>query len=635
MTVPKSGPLTRAELLDVWKGALDRSFRDPLLEAGEGNGLEAHTQALAQLARVSEAIDTTTQAMFICPWSGQSNEPASGGVKATVTLTFSRTKLIDRPLVLGAGDFFIEEQTTDWGGEGGVEIFTGRRYVLTTPLVFNAGDVGPYTVTAEAELIGVGYNNPLPGTLRHIRQPGAQFENDLATVLVSTGTIAAMALVASNTVTVVTPNEPDTFVPEHVGQYVQFTSGANAGSIARIVQFSGPDLSVIPPVGSSVILEWTHSVEGTLTGSFTAGERITRGAVDLFGLVLAPERASAGSLFRMSYIDLASSPAIAPGDVLTGEMSGATLTVTTVLSGQTYVAEAPVGIVGGATWRILDWGLAWGLTVSNAESPAGGRAGWLDELGFERNFQRSPGEDDSTYRQRIKAIADVVTPNAIRRALSRTLGSIPWCFREVGTDGLPGFFYDGDNAPPSGVPHGALNDAYDYDTILLTGGPAVGTFDFQEAAELEDVGGDNYATGYMGRIDGGTSLVFIRRDGGLPSPLPAGVQVRGLNTGATFPVTAEVANPESIARRFRVYLDYSQFRGFFLVCLPPLGLGEFGFAYGDHPANAYDAPSPYLNFYDGFPYLNSIVYGRVQQAIDEVRAGGVLFDLCLDDGSCP
>ena len=105
----KSGALSEAELLEIWKGALDKSYRDPLLHAGEGNGLEAHTQGLAQLARVSKAIDKTTQAMFICPWSGQSDVPAEGARKAQVVLTFQRTKLLDRPIVLGKGLIVVGE----------------------------------------------------------------------------------------------------------------------------------------------------------------------------------------------------------------------------------------------------------------------------------------------------------------------------------------------------------------------------------------------------------------------------------------------------------------------------------------------------------------------------------------------
>lgn len=650
MTLPKTGPLTTAELLEVWKGAVDKSYRDPLIAAGDGQGLEVHTQALAQLARVSQAIDTTTQSMFISPWSGQTSAPAGGGQKATVTLTFARTALQDRPLVLGAGWVFVEEETSDYAPDAGILVQTGRRYTLTQDLVFNPGDSGPFDVPAIAEQIGDGYNNPRPGAIRLISQPGTNFYHALSTVLITAGVITGTNLTTTAHATVTTPNQADTFVPDHVGQYVQFTAGANVGKIGRIIQFMGPDLTVNPAIGAKVIVEWVYSVEGVVVGTFTVGEILTRGAVTLFGKVLS-SRAIGGGKSHVTFVFLASTAPLAAGDVLTGVTSGATVTTSLVLTAQDYVAEAPSGGTGGASWRILDWALSWGLTATNAVSPVGGHHAWLDELGQERNLSRSPGETDDHYRDRVKTIADVVTPNAIRRALSRALGTTPWCLREVGTAGLPGIFYDGDMSSPAVAPHGALNDAYDTNSMMLFGGPAVGTFYdqatpsthpfFQERVEVEDITtGDNYAIGYFGRIDGGNVLTLILTNGAMPAVV-ANVQVRGLVSGATFPVVSEVANPQRLARRFRGYLGYAEFRGYFQVALPHLGVGEFGFAYGGLAGgsiggvnNAYDTTLLH-NFYDGYPAGNGAIYASVYQAIANVKAGGVGFDLVLDDGPCP
>ena len=44
-------------------------------------------QACEQLALVSAANDETTQALYLLPWSGQSDEPSSGASRSTVTLT--------------------------------------------------------------------------------------------------------------------------------------------------------------------------------------------------------------------------------------------------------------------------------------------------------------------------------------------------------------------------------------------------------------------------------------------------------------------------------------------------------------------------------------------------------------------
>jgi hypothetical protein len=86
--------------------------------------------------------------------------------------------------------------------------------------------------------------------------------------------------------------------------------------------------------------------------------------------------------------------------------------------------------------------------------------------------------------------------------------------------------------------------------------------------------------------------------------------------------------------RFKVALDYTDFRAFFLIGVPPLGLGEFGAAYDIGSSNAYDA-APYLAFYDGFPLTAAAIYRAIWQEIYRARGGGVGFDLYLERPAGP
>jgi len=165
--IPTDGPLSEADLQRIWESSVDDLFAQPLTELGDGFGLEVYGQMFAQLARVSRAVDVSTQAMYILPWSGQTNDPARGEARATVTLTFTRTQRLELPMVV-TGDVFIDEETTDWGdnpGDSGQVVNTGRRYTLVEPLVFAPGVAGPLTGLAQAERPGWGYNNPQPDTI--------------------------------------------------------------------------------------------------------------------------------------------------------------------------------------------------------------------------------------------------------------------------------------------------------------------------------------------------------------------------------------------------------------------------------------------------------------------------------------
>lgn len=526
-TAKKTGPLTTSELLVLWKSVTDPGYHRPLIELGEGKGLEVYTQGFEQLARQSTAIDRTTQSMFILPYSGQTDEPASGGRKATVSLTLTRTALFEVPITFKPGLVVFEEETTDYSKAGPIVVKTGRRYAVKTQTTFPPGSRGPITVLCEALKFGTGFNNAHVGNIKRFVQPGV-FQNDLASIEPGTN---GHRLVCSP--------EPDVVLPEHVGRYVRMVAGANAGQIRRATSYEGPQPTGSSPHGGILVLAPTgiFLISG-LAGVFVVGEVVVQTLSGARGVVVYQD----GARIIIDRTD----GSFVVGQVVTGVQSAATATLSFIEQSPSMTAESKT-----AVWKVLDWELDLGIAATNLAMPSGGRAAMLDELGNERRLPRSPGEDDDGYRKRVAAIADVVTPNAIRRTGNRILAPLGGyvTLREVGSSMFRGLFYDGDpsNADP--------NIAFAYD------------------------------------------LDFAVRP----------------------------------ADRFKLKLDYAEFRGFFLIGVPGLSLGEFGIAYDAGGSNAYDS-APFLAFYDGYPLTASTVYRSIWQAVNNAKAGGVGFDLYIETG---
>lgn len=620
-----NGPLSLEELLALWTSSVDGNYSRPFLEAGDGGGLEAFTQGHAQSERVSQAIDTSTQAMFILPFSGQTAPPAQGPASATVALTFARAGFLQQPLVLKAGLIVVGELATDSGENGPVLVETGREYVLQEDVVFFPGDPGPCTGLVVAEKPGYGYNNPLPGTISEVQQVGSAFNNVGATITVVGQPLPGAPFPASRA-QLAAANVADMFVPQHVGQYVLLTAGANAGKFARASAFTAPVSATNS--GSKVDVEQLlafDSFSGDYAGVLQVGETVDlKTGPALIGrcVVLAVE-VVAGAQRVVAVLVQGVGPGA--GDSFTGQVSAAAGAVDIAHASGTLTPEA-----GTAAWRVLDWASDWKLTAANAAQPAGGRSGMLDMLGAERNLPRQTGEDDDAYRDRIAQVADVVTPNAIRRALNRAMGAFPWCLREVGSRNLPGLYCDrtGD----------AGGDFYDTECVSFNGSQA-GTFLFQEPVEYRDAGGNVVMRGlyasYLSSVGAVVAVpgatVTIARPRGAERPVPvAGDVIVGTISGATVSsLTAGVDNTRN--NPFAVWLDYLEFRAFFLVSVPPVGFGEFGAAYDAGASNAYDA-APYDAFFDGFPAGAPAFYKRAYDAVDKVRAGGVTFDLVLSRG---
>ena len=584
---------TIADLLAIWQSSVDSLYAQPFLDAGDGGGLEAYDQAFAQYERVSQAIERTMQSLYILPSSSQTNEPASGDVQATVSLTLSRTTYFHVPIVFTAAMVAVEESATDHGVDAGIAVLTGRRYYLTTSLVFEPGSVGPYSANAVAEAPGYSYNNPEPGSITAFYQPGAGQHNNRATIISSNVTDHLYAM-----------NEYATFVAASVGQYVILSSPVNDGKVRRIVDYAPPGTTPIVHGGKIGLAQdvWMQVAAGA---AYVVGERVTDVSFGATGVVLHYNASThrclvqrvggffvlggmltgetSGAANAIASIDMdgmqwalylgAVGLTWTAGETVTEAVTGATGTfryneslwaVVSPISG-TFAGTHPItgassGVVmtptqvgvepslvdeaGTAGWRILRWSDDLGFGATNALSPTGGRIGMLDELGRERNLPRGNGEDDVRYRRRVAQLPDTVSPNAIRRACARFFTPHGWAcdFREVGTLDFPGMFYD---VPASDAP--TYGYAYDMD--------------------------------------------FTARP----------------------------------ADRFRVWTDYPEFRAFFLIGVPRTGVGEFGFGYDLHPLGFYDI-GPLADYYDGAPVGEGLLNASLWNDIVEKKAGGVGFD---------
>lgn len=527
MPQQKTGPLTQAELLALWVSVVDPSYSNPLLTQPD-SGFELIAQGHAQFARASQMVDRWFQAMFLLPSSAQTSEPAGGASFSTVTIEVRRSGLAaigaGVPLVLQAG-LLYDHAPFDYGENGPQQVFTGRRYVGALA-VLGPGELGPALVVATSENAAGGYDLPLPGTITVLDQPGAGFSNDEASVVPA----------ASVNRLVLSPF-PEVLTPSQIGQYVVFTAGANQRRARRMVGYEGSD-----GINGGVALLAATAVlrVAGVVGSFRVGESVTQAVSGAKATFLH----STGPAFVLEAV----AGTLDGTHGLTGDVSGATASVLSVDE-----PAALVGETGTAAWRVLDWAADLGISVTNPQSPAGGRAPVLDEIGAERTVPRSPGEGDDVYRSRVHAPADKVSPNALRRAANRVLGplGLSACLREVGQRNFPGFFYDGD--PTSVDP--AVAFAWDMD------------FDVRPAD------------------------------------------------------------------RFKFWLDYAEMRAFALVGVPSLGLGEFGFAYDDHPLGFYDA-APFDAFFDGFPAGDAVLYSSIYNNLQTTKAAGVTVDLYREDIGC-
>lgn len=587
-----------------------------MLLLGEGEGsLEHVTQAFEQLAKVSCAVDRTTQAMFTLPWSGQTGSPGEGAQQACTRLTLTRKGFINFPIILSE-TVYAEEIKNDAGETGPVEVHTGRHYRIKDPVVFNCGELEPITTYAEAAKVGYGYNYPLPNDINRLVQIGSNFSN-----------VNAQIVNESNSWVLKSDNEPDVIIPQHVGQYIQIGTGPNGGQIYRIRGYLPPQPEATPPTGGTAVLDVLVVFECLALGAFVPGELVIQNTTGAQGILYKVSNLDSGFQrvvisVRYGTFQTGASPAF---DII-GQQSLSVIDVDTTFPGISKIIDQTPTPDLSVSWNILDWVKDIGITVFNPESPSGGRLAYLDEQGSEKNLPRSPGESDDSYRERISKLADVVSPNALRRVANRILAPFGFagCLREIGQLLYQGFYYD---AP----------FAYDLDCCVVEGILGSGSFTEGEPVlvnvtpDLLPLGTAGVANGYYAG-NSGLNYYFSRKginswDGVL------NLYVIGLFSGAILQVTSIVLKRIRPQDRFKTYMSYEEFRAFFMMGVPPLDLGEFGLFYDDYYYAAYDA-SPFLVYYDGFPTTTAILYKSIYNALYNAKAGGVGFDLYQEGIGC-
>jgi len=121
---------------------------------------------------------------------------------------------------------------------------------------------------------------------------------------------------------------------------------------------------------------------------------------------------------------------------------------------QPLTAEAADPVTGTVKWTLLDYTAAGvGLEIVEAEPFTGGRDDDLFILGDQRGLYQQNGESDDVFRDRVSRLADVVSPNAILRAVNRVLRPLGFrgdvCDVTIGDTvgaGFTGLFFDLDPA---------------------------------------------------------------------------------------------------------------------------------------------------------------------------------------------
>jgi hypothetical protein len=125
---------------------------------------------------------------------------------------------------------------------------------------------------------------------------------------------------------------------------------------------------------------------------------------------------------------------------------------------------------GTVTWSVVDW-RDLGFEISAIQAATGGRDNVLKILGDERGLQQQPGESDDAFRRRAAKLPDMVSPNAINRAINRVLAEYGYWGRARDLGG------------PTTGPRAAYRGVF-YDVATIAAPGFVSVYDMYEPGDV-------------------------------------------------------------------------------------------------------------------------------------------------------
>ncbi len=239
---------TPADLEDTFRKSSDPNYAADLEDVDGGVGWDTVAADAEMIGRTSSAVRRNTQAYYLLPSSTQSDEPASGAVRASGTIQLTRTAAASSELRIAAGKALAHSSLDSVGAPAQLQDFG-----LAEEAVFPIGSLGPISVQAIATRAGNQGN-----------LPAATFDR-----MADEGRASVTCTVAADGVTLTDTGIPDVFWEGLIGRYLRVASGVDTGAIRRVTAFSQAvvgaaligtvvvDAALTPGTIVAYVLEWS------------------------------------------------------------------------------------------------------------------------------------------------------------------------------------------------------------------------------------------------------------------------------------------------------------------------------------------------------------------------------------------